>query len=81
MSLPSSENAKNWLQTVLAIAREGGPVSLLIVVVLSAVTIYGLVGEIKRVHAVNATLWAQLLDAQKAQIALARQCAGAAPKE
>lgn len=75
MATPSPEQARGWLQTVLALTREGGPVSLLLVIILASISIYGLVGEVKRVHEVNKDLWLQLIAAQKEQVELARHCA------
>ena len=71
---PNPEQAKGWLAVALSLVERGGPVTLLITLVLGAVTSYGLVQEVKRVHEVNRALWQQLVDAQHAQVELARHC-------
>jgi hypothetical protein len=65
---------RGWLEMALGVVREGGPITLLLTIVLGGVVIYGLVGEVRRVHEVNLLLWDKLLQAQQAQIDLALRC-------
>jgi hypothetical protein len=74
------ERARGWLDMALSVVREGGPVTLLLTILLGGATVYGLVGEIKRVHQVNLHLWDKLLQAQQSQIDLALRCDCARPE-
>jgi hypothetical protein len=74
MALPSPENARGWLGMVLYVVERGGPITLLLTLLFAGIGIWGLTREVQRVHLVNSTLWAQLLEAQKAQIELAARC-------
>lgn len=74
------QGPKGWLATVLALVERGGPVTLLITLILGAVSIYGLVGEVRRVQAMNVKLYERLLVEQQAQLALALQCQQLPPR-
>lgn len=64
----------SWLHTLVALVERGGPVTLLITLVLGAVTIYGLVAEVRRLQGMNVQLYERLLGEQQAHMALALQC-------
>lgn len=74
MSESGPESAKGWLQTFLTIAREGGPVSLLIACGASALIVWVLVGEMSHLREEKTALYQQLLEEHKAHIALAASC-------
>ena len=50
MSELPSESARGWLHTLLAIVERGGPVTLLITLVLGGSSIYWLVTETRRLN-------------------------------
>jgi hypothetical protein len=75
MSNEYPETPRGWLLTLLALAREGGPVSLLIAMVSGALIAYVLIGEMRTLHAEKDAIYQQLLAEHKAHLALAATCA------
>jgi hypothetical protein len=69
------EQAKGWLDIVLAIMERGGPVSLLIALGTSAVLVWIFLGEMRHLRADKAQVYQQLIAAQQAHMELARTCA------
>jgi hypothetical protein len=74
MSEELPDTPRGWLLTLLELAREGGPVSLLIAMVSGALIAYVLIGEMRLLHAEKAEVHQQLLDSHKAHLDLARDC-------
>lgn len=73
------EAAKGWFALLYPVVEKSTPVTLLLILALGSLMGWYLLSDIRRVHAVNLTLWSQLVEAQKAQVELARRCG--APEE
>lgn len=75
MALPDPERARRWYETVLPIAREGGPLLTLCLAVMMALAIWYLLGVVAAQRATTLELFHKLLACQDAKVELARQCA------
>jgi hypothetical protein len=71
---PTPDNVKGWLGAIWPILHAASPVTVMILLVLWALSLHWMTQEVQRVHTVNHNLWEQLLEAQREQIALAWRC-------
>jgi hypothetical protein len=72
--MATPERARGWLQTILEVTDRATSVTLLLMLVIGGLFGHFALQELRRVHAVNQTLWEELQTAHKAQLDLALRC-------
>jgi len=66
------ERARGWLNTILPVLREGGPVVSLVLLLIGSVSIWWLLGTYERARNINQQLYERLLTCTKEHAACER---------
>ena len=61
------ERARGWIDTILPVFREGGPVVSLVLFIIGGVTVWWLLGTYERAREINQQLYERLLTCTKEQ--------------
>lgn len=72
--------ARGWLKVALEALEKGTAVTLLLILLIGAMTAYYFLREVKRQRDLNVDLWQRLLASEKAQVELAVKCREGAPR-
>lgn len=68
------ERARGWLDTILPLLREGGPIVSLVLLLLGGVTIWWLMHALDRSQTISLTLYNKLITCFDRQMEIARDC-------
>lgn len=80
MAGPSPERARGWLDTLLPVLAQGNAVTLLAVLLLSGAMVWGLWGEVQRLHMLNREVVERLLAERGTQVEWLKTLANCAPQ-
>ena len=74
MVAPTPENVQGWLGTILTVTDRATSITLLFMLLTGGLFGHFALKEIRRIHAVNLSLWQQLQESSRAQLDLALRC-------
>lgn len=74
MVMPNADNVKGWWGAIYPILAQSTPITMAFTLLFAVLMAWYLLGEVRRTHDVNLTLYQNYLAMQEKHLALALKC-------